>query len=306
MIKLNKRNKHKNKTKNNNNELKQENLSINDDDKKDENKNVNVKEFPLILINANNSGSHRPLESNYILNNYDYEEAIIYDKRSFFRIFFIYLISKDNLLNIIFFNPPFEIKPIRICIFIFSYACDFALNALFYLSDNISDRYHYTGANRLLFSLINNIIISLVSTIVSFILLYFFQSLTQSSNKIENLFRKQEIILKADKNYKVKEHTKILIENEIQKIIKWLKLKIIIFIFLEIIFMLFFFYYVTAFCQVYKKTQISWLLDGISSYIISLLVSIVLSFICTIFYKISIRFKNIIIYKITTLIYYLF
>ena len=124
-----------------------------------------------------------------ILNNYDYEEAIKYDKRSFLRIFFIYIISKDNILNIIFLNPPLELKPLRLCIFIFGYSCDLALNAFFYLSENISDRYHYTGLHRTLFCLINNLIISFISTIVSIILLYFFQSLTQSSNKIENLFK---------------------------------------------------------------------------------------------------------------------
>ena len=56
---------------------------------------------------------------------------------------FIYLISKDNILNIIYFNPPLELKPLRICIFIFTYGCDLGLNALFYLSDNISYKYHY-------------------------------------------------------------------------------------------------------------------------------------------------------------------
>ena len=75
----------------------------------------------------------------------------------------------------------------------FDFACDFALNALFYLSGNISDKYHYSGSNILLFTLINNLTISLSSTIMSFILLYFFQTLIKSSNKIENLFRKQEI-----------------------------------------------------------------------------------------------------------------
>ena len=64
------------------------------------------KEFPLILINANNIDDYNPIKSNYILNNYNYDEAIIYDERSFLRILFIYLISKDNILNIIYFNPP--------------------------------------------------------------------------------------------------------------------------------------------------------------------------------------------------------
>ena len=76
-------------------------------------------EYPLILINANNLEKHEIIKSNHILNIYDYDEAIIYDQRSFIRILFIFLISKDNLLNIIFFNPPLELKPLRVCIYNF-------------------------------------------------------------------------------------------------------------------------------------------------------------------------------------------
>mgnify|MGYP006873017867 CR=1 FL=1 len=267
------------------------------------NKKVKKNRYSLIIINADNTGNHHPLKSNYILNNYDYEEAVKYDKRSFLRVFFIYLISKDNILNLIFFNPPLELKPLRLCIFIFSYSCDFALNALFYLSDNISEKYHYTGASRELFALINNLTISLVSTIVSYILLYFFQSLTQSSDKIEDIFKDQENLLKADKKYKVNEITKRKIEDDLMKIIKCLKIKIICFIIFEFLFMLFFFYYVTAFCQVYQSTQISWLLDCISSYFISLLISLLLSLICSFLYKVSIKYQRKILYKIVLFIY---
>ena len=260
-------------------------------------------EFPLILINANNKKDDNALKSNYILNNFDFEQAVNYDKRPFCRIFYIYLISKENNLNIIFFNPPLELKPIRICVFIFTYACDFALNALFYLSDNISDKYHYSGAYRELYTLVNNLTISISSTLVSFLLLYFFQTLTQSSGKIEDLFRKQELLLKTDKNYKVTENTKKEIQKKIDSILRCLKIKIICFIILEIIFMLFFFYYATAFCQVYQSTQVSWILDCLSSYAISLVITFVLSFVCAICYIASLKYKIKIMYKIITFIY---
>ena len=261
------------------------------------------REFPLILINANNGESHEILKSNHKLDIYNYDEAIKYEDRAFLRIFFIYLISKDNLLNIIFFNPPLELKPLRICVFIFNYACDLALNALFYLSQNISDKYHYTGSNKILFSLLNNLTKSLASTIVGFILLYFFQLLTQSSQTIINIFRKQEDLLKKDKKYKVDEKTKIKIKVELKKILKCLKIKIICFIIVELLFILFFFYYVTAFCQVYHNTQVSWLLDSLSSYIISFVITLILSFIFALLYKISINYKMEKLYDISLFIY---
>ena len=223
----------------------------------------------MILIQANNNEDYNPLKSNYILNNYKYEEAINHEERNIWRIFYIYLISKNNLLNLFIFNPPLELKPLRICIFIFNFACDFALNALFYLSDNISDQYHYTGKNKLLYTLINNLSINLASIIVSFLLLSFFQTLTQSSNKIKKLFKEQDKLLITDKNYKVNQDTILKIKNEVLKITKCLKIKIIFFFIFELLIMLFFFYYVIAFCHVYESTQISWLLDNISSYVMS-------------------------------------
>jgi len=273
---------------------------------KENNKDINEKEnknYALILINANNRGNHLPLKSNYILNNYDYEEAIEYEQRPFLRIFFIYLISKDPVLNIIFLNPPLELKPLRLCIFIFSYSCDLALNAFFYLSENISDKYHYTGPHRILFCIINNLIISLVSTIVSFILPYFFYLLTQSSNKIENLFKEQEKLLKRDKKYKVNEREKRRIEDDLNNIIKCLRIKIICFIIFEFLFMLFFFYYVTVFCQIYNKTQISWLLDFILPDIISLIISFSISLVCSILYIISNKYQREKLYKFVMFIY---
>ncbi len=285
-----------------------ERKNLNEIDEKENDKDIiknkkNDREFPLILINANNSGKKEILKSNHKLNIYNYEEAIAYEKRSFFRIFFIFLISKDNLLNIIFFNPPLELKPLRICIFIFNYAIDLALNALFYLSKNISDKYHYTGPNRIFFSLINNLTKSIASTIVGYILLFIFTSLSQSRDTIIKIFRTQDNLLKKDKTYKVDDETKIKISNEIEKILKCLKIKIICFVIFELLLSLFFFYYVTAFCHVYKSTQTSWLLDSLSSYIISFFITLILSLILAMLYKLSVNYKINILYKISLLVY---
>jgi hypothetical protein len=271
------------------------------DDKKKLNNKIHD-EYPLILINANNTWSHS-LKSNYILTNYNYEEAIKNENRSFCRIFFIYLIAKENSLNLIFLKLPLELMPLRICLFIFNYACDFSLNALFYLNDNISDKYRYQGQFRILFSVINNITITIASSIATFFIVHAFQYLTHSSNKIEDLFREQEKLLRADKSYKVKDSTKMKIQNEIVKILKCLKIKIIIFIIFEFSFLIFFFYYVTIFCQIYQNTQLSWLLDSILSYVLSILFTLVLSFLCTIFYKISLNNKRRILYRILIFIY---
>ena len=92
----------------------------------------------MIFINAyNNTNEYIPPNSNYNLNNYNYEEAIKYEKRSYPRIFFIFLMNAEKILNTFVYKQPLELKPLRICIFLFNISCDIAFNAFFYLADNI-------------------------------------------------------------------------------------------------------------------------------------------------------------------------
>ena len=93
--------------------------------KNENNKSINLKKnntYALILRNANNEKDKVPYQSDYISDNFDYNEAIMYKNKSYCRIYFIILIGKENVLNMIFFNPPLEFKPIRFSIFIFNFA----------------------------------------------------------------------------------------------------------------------------------------------------------------------------------------
>jgi len=212
-----------------------------------ENNNKDNEEH-LILINAyNNIDNYIPPNSNYNLDNYNYDEAILYEKRSYPRIFFIFLMNTEKILNTFVYKQPLELKPLRICMFLFNISCDIALNAFFYLSDNISNKYHYKGTNQFLFSLTNNLTISVVSAIIGFILIFFFQNLVQSTNKIKKLFKHEEDLMKQNKKYKVNKDKKMEIKKKIKDILKCLKIKIIIFFSIELILMLFFLYYITTF-----------------------------------------------------------
>ena len=109
--------------------------------------------------------------------------------------------------------------------------------------------------------------------------------------------------MKKDKKYKVDNLKKKEIKKKIAKILKCLKIKIIIFFVLEFILQLFFLYYITIFCSIYKKTQISWMFDILNSYFFSFLVSLGVSFIFSIFYIIACKYKIKILYHITVLVY---
>ena len=260
-------------------------------------------DYPLIHISAKNEENYKPFKSNHILNNFDFTQAIEYEDRKFFRIFYIYLIKKEKLLNIIFLKPPLELLPLRAILFLFNYSCSIFLNSFFYFSDKISFKYRYHGKYKTLLVLINNLTVSLSSTIISLILIVFFKYLTHSSRKIEKLFLDEEKILRNDKNYKVKRKKKLFIRYAIQKILKSLEIKIVIFIIVEFLFILFFSYYVTAFCHVYKKTQVDWILNSVSSFVITSLIEISLSFLLSIIYKISTKNKCKFLYSICIFFY---
>ena len=91
----------------------------------------------------------------------------------------------------------------------------------------------------------------------------------------------------------------------IYEINKKLKLKILFFFISETLIMLFFFYFVTAFCEVYKGSQISWIVDSILSFIISFLVDTIFSFFIAIIYIISIKQKCRWLYKTAMALYHL-
>ena len=280
--------------------------TINNDSKNNlgNKKENNIKnEYFLIQINANNSLDNKPPDSKIILDNYDFENALKYDKRSFSTIYYICLLSKENILNILMIKSPLELKCIRLIILIFIYACDFALNTVFYFNDKISDKYNYSGKNIYLFTIFNNIFISLFSSFLSFILVNSLQFLTNSKDNVEELFRKEEKKLRDDNKYTVSRKRKEEILIDIYKINQKLKVKIIVFIIIEFSIILFFYYFVTAFCEVYKKTQISWIIDSFISFILSFPIEFFNAFIISLLYIISIKANIRCLYKVSMVFY---
>ena len=255
----------------------------------------------MIKINADNSINLNYL-SKYNIYNDDYEEAIKYETRKFYEIFCIILAFKEKIMNTFFFNSPLELKSIRICLLLFIYSSNFALNTIFYFSDKISDKYHYKDNDLFLFTIINNISISIISTLLSTIIITFLRIMTNSRSKIEKNFREEEKKMKKDKKYLIKKSKKIDIYRKIKNILKSLRIKIIIFIIIELLLLLFSFYFTTAFCEVYKNTQVTWLIDCFTSFLISILTEILLSFLISIFYICSVKNKSRFIYNIISLL----
>ena len=266
-------------------------------------KSNNIFNFNIININIKNKKrTYKPLDSNKILNNYTFEEAIKYDYRSICLVYYIILLSKQAVFHAFLFNSPLEIFPLRFCLFIFIYSSDLALNAFFYLDDKISEKYYYTKS-LFLFAFSNNITVILLSTLVGFLFMTLFTNLSNLTNEIRNAFRNEEKKLMKNKKYTVTEKRKKEVLTEIDKILKKYKIKIIILIIIEFLLMLFFWYYVTAFCHVYNSTQYSWLFDSFLSILSRTVIDFLLPLGLSKLYRLAVESNIKCLYKIVLFFY---
>ena len=277
---------------------KKANSKNNNHKKKDE-----IDNFGIIKINLNdNNKKYYPEDSNQTLHNYTFDEAIKYDRRSIFRIFYIYLLNKQIIFHTFLLRSPLELFQIRFMLFIFMLSCDLALNSLFYLNDNISKKYHYSK-NLFLLAFSNNLTIIIYSTVVSYFLITIMTKLTNSSNAIRKIFRKEEEKIKSKKNYKINDKKKKEIYKEVLDVFKKLKIKLFFVFFFEIILILFFWYFVTAFCHIYSKTQTSWLLDGFLSILSRFFIELIFALLYGKLYQISVESNMETLYKIVICLY---
>ena len=258
--------------------------------------------YHLILINAKNLTKIKSNNSKYILNIYTFKEATKNDMRGVWRITWICLLNTENILKTFVFKSVVELKSLRIILFIFTYSFYLTLNALFYGNNKISDNYHYDGDYLYLYSSVNNLVISISSGIAGIILILL-ENLIHSRYELEEIFRAQEKNMKKYKKYEVNEKQLEKIKTQINKTMKKLKIKNIIFLSINFVFMMFFFYFITAFCAVYHETQISWILNAIISFIVSIIIEFIIAFTNAIIYETSVRYKIESLFKISLFVY---
>ena len=269
------------------------------------NEEEGIDNFGIIKININkNIKDYFPKDSNQNLYNYTLDEAQKYDKRNIFRILYIYLLAKQIIFHTFFLSSPFELFSLRLTLFIFMLACDLALNALFYLNDNISKKYHY-AKNIFIFAFSNNLTIIIYSTLLSYFLMIFLMLLSNSSNAIRNVFQKEEqkLRIKKRKKYIIDDYKKKEIYDEILNIFRRYKIKLFFLFFFQIILIIFFWYFVTAFCHVYSSTQTSWLFDSFLSILSRFFIEIIFAFLFAKLYRISVSSNLKTLYKIIMCIY---
>ena len=137
----------------------------------------------------------------------------------------------------------------------FLISCTFTLNGIFFTDKTMHLIYVDYGA----FNFINHIPQIIYSSLINLVL----------NKLVRYLALTQDDILKIKKNANSK--------SKVKKQIYYMKLKLNIFFFTGLFLLLFFWYYISLFCNIYKNTQIIYLKDTLISFGFSLLLNLLLN-----------------------------
>ena len=203
----------------------------------------------------------------------DYEEAIIYDKRIYLKMYWCSLVDSQLILTTFFTNNNLHLFIIKLSFFIFNFEMNFFLNALFYTDDYISNSYHNNGV----LDFVSGLPKSIYSFVATLILTNLLRMLSNSKSEFMKIIRENS----KDKDY-------LIIVN---KKIKTLKIKLTIYFILVLLLELFFFYYVAAFCAVYRFSQKYWFYGCLESTAMDLLIAFITCIFLSLLRFIAIRRK---------------
>ena len=203
--------------------------------------------------------------TDYEINHFSYEVAIKNDQRTIFQLYFSFL--KVNLFALYIFknnNKEYNSYIIKINLFLFYIAIFLFVNALFF-NDSMM-HIIFESKNKLNF--INMLPNILYSTIICNIIIYITNRLSLSERNL--------LELKNEKNkYNLKAKTIL--------VIKFLIIKYIIFFIISILFLIFFWYYLSCFCSVFSNTQIYLIKNTLISILISVIYHLIICLFPSIF-----------------------
>ena len=99
----------------------------------------------LIQPNNNKGAKSKLSKTESDIQGMDYEEAIIYDKRSCLRMYWGFLVDSQIILGTFCTDNHLDLFVIKLSFLVCTFQISFFLNAFFYTDEYISDAYHNDG-----------------------------------------------------------------------------------------------------------------------------------------------------------------
>ena len=205
------------------------------------------------------------------INLLEYKKALKLDHRNYLE-YYISLLRTKHILLFSFNNKDYNSTIIKIYIFFFTFYINFSISALFYTKLEINKIYQDEGT----FDFVYQIPKMLYSSLISMILI--------SLIKMLGLFEENMLKIKKCKF----ENINTIIEREIKNI----KIKIILFYTITYILLVIFWLYVGSFCAIYQSAQLHLLKKVSSSFGISLFTSLLICLLPGLFRIPALKSKN--------------
>ena len=253
---------------------------MNTTENKDSKNALNTKEIKSNeknKIKNNNNNNNNKLDD-LDLNNSTYEKALEFDKRTLLQIYWSKLKLKHLIIYTFISCHDYNLQYIKISRFVFLVCTSMALNVFFFFDSSMHKIYLDYGK----YNFIQQLPQILYSTIVSLI--------------IEILIG---ILSFTDINlYQIRQLEQATVDN-IEKILKKIKMKLMTFFIITFLLFFFYWYFISAFCAVYNNTQIIYIKDFISSFSIGLLYPFIIQFVFSLIRIFTLREKT----KVRSLLY---
>ena len=234
--------------------------------------------------NISNNADYSPYKSDlkvkstkpyndFEINNLKYINALEKDKRTFLQSYISLIKTKQLIYYTFFLGNDYNSKIIKICLFIFSLCLEYIVGAFFFHDGTMHQIYVDRGDY--------NFIYQLPNTIYSFLISYFITKLLSC------------FILSEEKISKIIENNISQIDTKSNNLFDISKCKLSIFFVLITLFHLLFWYYLSAFCAVYKNTQVALILNTIQSIFDSLVTyPVIICFILCIMRRCALKAAN--------------
>ena len=217
-----------------------------------------------IKINSNNTKVKKILAKTKIimklneeeLNLLSYKTALKRDKRNYCEYYFSLLKTKHNFIFTFFNNTDYNVKIVKIDLFLLNFCISYGVNVLFF-NDNTMHKIHEDEGD---FNFIYQLPQIIYSSLISSVIYAFLNKLALSQNSILDY-----------KHLKKKKDNIILIEEKEKNLISRIKMKIILYFIFSTILLLCFWYYISMFCAIYANTQLHLIKDTLISYGLSMI-----------------------------------
>ena len=207
------------------------------------------------------------------LNSLTYKDAIETDKRTFCQYYWALLKKKHLILFAFAPSTDYNIRVVKITYFLVSFSLYFTISGFFFSDSTMHKVYEDKGSFNFIHQIVQILYTSGVSLVISLIL-------------------RQLSILDRD-IIKIKQEKKIkTASKKSQETKKCILIKFTIYFSLDIILMVFYWYFISCFCAVYKNTQFILIENTLMSFGLSMLYPFGIYLIPAIFRIYSLKAKN--------------